>query len=286
VLGRRCILVKVERGTVAVLLIDLLAAMGVMTFGLLYARVDPAYLALLSAITFALFLLVWVMLRRIENLGSTGHLDRIAKTDFEMKIRWLRFSLVMPASVYGVEMIEGNDSSFGDGVRHRLVEEFVVSYLNGSLKPNLAEKNPMNGRDVEFLMDGPQLDRTKKTDVWSYSNAVGTGYQYRVVYKDRRFSDLDRLLQLYSGTLSASEEDRPAVEQRLYEQVVLMLKEGRLPKTFKIQSAAEAENQKLASMVEELGHSLEELGKRVRKLEDQLTAREEIETRDEQQTLA
>ncbi len=183
-------------------------------------------------------------------------------------------------------MSEGNESSFGDAMKHRLVEEFTVSYLNGSLKPNLAEKNPMNGREVEFLMDGPQLDRTKKSDVWSYSNAVGTGYQYRVVYKDRRFSDLERLVQLYTGTVPASAEDGPVIEQRLYELVMLMLKEGRLPKTFRIQSATEAENQKLVSMVEELGRTLEELGRRVRRLEDQLTAREEIKVRDEQQTLA
>lgn len=57
-------MVRVERGTVAILLVDFLAAMGVMTFGLLYANVDPVYLAVLSAVTFALFLLVWVMLRR------------------------------------------------------------------------------------------------------------------------------------------------------------------------------------------------------------------------------
>lgn len=179
-----------------------------------------------------------------------------------------------------------NTGSFGDGMKHRLVEDFTVSYLNGSVKPNLAERNPMNGRDVEFLMDGFQLERTKKTDVWSYSNAVGTGYQYRVVYKDRRFSDLDRLVQLYSGTLPASEEDRPVVEQRLYELVMLMLKEGRLPKAFRVQSSDETENRKLTSMVEELGRALEELGARVRKLEEQLATREEIQARDERQTLA
>ena len=183
-------------------------------------------------------------------------------------------------------MIESDESSFGEGMKHRLVEEFVVSYLNGSLKPNLAEKNPMNGREVEFLMDGFQLDRTKKSDIWSYGNAVGTGYQYRVIYKDRRYSELDRLVQLYTGAVPASEEDRSVVEQRLYEQVMLMLKEGRLPKSFKIQSSAEAENQKLGAIVEELGRSLEELGMRVRKLEEQLAVREEVRVRDEQQTLA
>ncbi|HKT22585.1 MAG TPA: hypothetical protein VJR06_08260, partial [Nitrososphaerales archaeon] len=146
--------------------------------------------------------------------------------------------------------------------------------------------NPMNGRDVEFLMDGPQLDKTKKSDVWAYSNAVGTGYQYRVVYKDRRFSDLDRLVQLYSGTLTASEEDRLVVEQKVYELVMLMLKEGRLPKTFKLPAAGEAENQKLVALVEELRGSVAELGSRVRKLEEQLASHEEIKIRDEQQTLA
>jgi hypothetical protein len=53
----------IERGTVAVLLIDFLATMGVITAGLLYAKVDPAYLVLLSAITFRLFLVVWVLLK-------------------------------------------------------------------------------------------------------------------------------------------------------------------------------------------------------------------------------
>ena len=183
-------------------------------------------------------------------------------------------------------MIESDESGFGEGLKHRLVEEFVVSYLNGSLKPNLAEKNPMNGREVEFLMDGFQLDRTKKSDIWSFGNAVGTGYQYRVTYRDRRFSELDRLVQLYTGAVPASEEDRSVVEQRLYEQVMLMLKEGRLPKSFKIQPSAEADNQKLGAMVEELGRSLEELGARVRKLEEQLAVREEVRVRDEQQTLA
>jgi len=55
---------QVERGTVAVLLADFLAAMGVITFGLIYAKVDPVYLALLSAITFGLFLIVWALLAR------------------------------------------------------------------------------------------------------------------------------------------------------------------------------------------------------------------------------
>jgi hypothetical protein len=183
-------------------------------------------------------------------------------------------------------MIEANDSSFGGDMKHRLVEEFMVSYINGSLKPNFAEKNPMSGRDVEFLMDAPQFERTKKTDVWSYSNAVGTGYQYRVVYRDRRYSDLDRLVHLYAGTLPVTEEDRPVVEQKLYELVMLMIKEGRLPKTFQVRSAKEAENEKLSALVEELGRSLDELGKRVRKLEEQLTVQEEVKARDEQQTLA
>jgi hypothetical protein len=53
---------QIERGTVAVLLVDFLAAMGVMTFGLIYAKVDPIYLVLLSAITFGLFFVVWALL--------------------------------------------------------------------------------------------------------------------------------------------------------------------------------------------------------------------------------
>lgn len=212
-------------------------------------------------------------------------LGHATKTDSQMKIRWLGFSKGNPSNV-ALQMVEAGDSSFGGEMKRRLVEEFVVSYINGSLKPNFAEKNPMGGTDVEFLMDGPQFDRTKKTEVWSYSNAVGTGYQYRVVYRDRRFSDLERLVQLYSGTLPVTMEDRAVVEQKLYEIVMLMIKEGRVPKTFQVKSAKDVENEKLTALVEELGHSLDELGKRVRKLEEQLAAQNEVRLGDEQQTLA
>lgn len=173
----------------------------------------------------------------------------------------------------GAEDLAGQtETSFSGEMRHRVVEEFAVSYYNGSIRPNLAEKDPTTGKEIEYLMDGPQFEKIRKSDVWSSSSAVGTGYQFRVVYKDKRFSDMSRLLEAYSGVGRSSEEDSPAAEQRLYELILLMIKEGRLPKTFKLQSIKEAQNEKLASLVDELGKSLEELGRRVRKLEEQIAA--------------
>jgi hypothetical protein len=61
---------QVERGTVAVLLVDFLAAMAVIAFGVIYAKVDPVYLVLLSAITFALFFIVWALLARSGKPGT------------------------------------------------------------------------------------------------------------------------------------------------------------------------------------------------------------------------
>jgi len=171
-------------------------------------------------------------------------------------------------------MTEESGTSFSEGMRHRLVEEFVISYYNGSVKPNLAEKNPINWRDIEYLMDGPQFEKIRRADVWSYGNAVGTGYQYRVVYKDKRYSDLEKLLEMYSGTVQTLEEDRTTSEQRLYEMILLMMKEGRLPKTFKVQSTKETQEEKLIAMVEELGRSMDELGKKVKDLEARLASQE------------
>ena len=171
-------------------------------------------------------------------------------------------------------MTDEGGTSFSEGMRHRLVEEFAVSYYNGSVKPNLAEKNQINGRDIEYLMDGPQFEKIRRADVWSFGNAVGTGYQYRVVYKDKRYSDLEKLLEMYSGTVQTAEEDRELVEQKLYEMILLMMKEGRLPKTFKVQSAKEAQEERLIAMVEELGRSMDELGRRVKELEARLASQE------------
>ena len=167
-------------------------------------------------------------------------------------------------------MMENAGTGFGDAMKHRVVEEFVVSYYNGSLKPNVAEKNMMTGKEIEYLMDGPQFEKIPKSDMWSYSNAVGTGYKYRVVYKDKRFSDLERLLQTYAGTSATSEEEKGGSEQRLYELILQLIKEGRVPKSFKLITTKEAEDQRVAALVEEMGRSLDELGQRVRKLEEQL----------------
>ena len=158
-------------------------------------------------------------------------------------------------------------------MRHRLVEDFAVAYYNGSIKPNLAEKNPMTGRDTEYLMDAPQFEKTKRSEVWTYSNAIGTGYQYRVVYRDKRFSDLDRLLEMYSGDSTVADGGQPSAEEQLYKMVLLLIKEGRLPPTFKVQPAKDARIQSLVSTVELLTKSVEDLEKRLKKLEEGQAAR-------------
>ncbi len=169
-------------------------------------------------------------------------------------------------------MRESGESSFGGEARRKLVQEFAVAYYNGTLRPNLAEKNPMSGREIEYLMDGPQFEKTKRAEMWSYSSAVGSGYQFRVVYRDKRFSDLERLMRIYSGAEQAPDEDVSSVERRLYEVILVLMREGRVPKTFRIQSPKEAREDRMAAMLDEFGKSLDELGKRVTQLEEQLAA--------------
>jgi hypothetical protein len=62
---------KIERGTVAVLLVDFLAAMGAITFGLVYAKVELVYIVLLSAITFGLLFIVWALLAKSGKPGGS-----------------------------------------------------------------------------------------------------------------------------------------------------------------------------------------------------------------------
>jgi hypothetical protein len=152
------------------------------------------------------------------------------------------------------------------------VQEFVVGYYNGTLKPNLGEKNQVTGKEIEFLMDGPQFERTKRSDMWSFSTAVGSGYQYRVVYKDRRFSELESLMQMYSGATTATEVDGAEVERRLYDLILVLMREGRVPKTFKMPTPSEPKEDRVAAMLDEFRRTLDELGKRVKQLEDQLEA--------------
>lgn len=55
------------RGTAAVLLVDFLAAMAVITFGILYARASPIDLVILGGLTFALFFLVSALLSKSDQ---------------------------------------------------------------------------------------------------------------------------------------------------------------------------------------------------------------------------
>lgn len=167
------------------------------------------------------------------------------------------------------------DSSFGLTMRLRLIEDFAIAYYNGSIKPNFAEKNPMTGRDAEYLMDGPQFEKVKRAEIWTSSSAVGTGYQYRVTYRDKRFSDLDSLLEMYSAGVHTVESDQSSVEERLYRLILQMIKEGRLPPSFKVQPAKDSRIEGLLSTVEHLALSMEDLEKRLKSLEEAQTARQE-----------
>ncbi len=142
------------------------------------------------------------------------------------------------------------------------------------MKPDLAERNPTDRRAIEYLMDGPEFGRLNRRDVWSYSNAPGTGYQYRVTYKDKRFSDLEDLLGKYSGGVGVDRDDMPGVEQNLYELILVLIKEGRLPKGFKIQPTKDPRLDKVIAELEQLRHLLKEVDERVRRLEHQIEVKE------------
>jgi hypothetical protein len=160
-------------------------------------------------------------------------------------------------------------------MRRRLVEDFALAYYNGSIKPNFAEKNPMTGLNAEYLMDAPQFEKIKKSEIWASSSAVGTGYQHRVTYKDKRFSDLDSLLESYSAGVQTVESDQSSVEDRLYRLILQMIKEGRLPPSFKVQPAKDSRIEGLLSTVEHLTRSMEDLEKRLKTLEEVQIARSE-----------
>jgi hypothetical protein len=168
-----------------------------------------------------------------------------------------------------------DDSAFGMTMRRRMIEDFAVAYYNGSIKPNFAEKNPITYLDAEFLMDAPQFEKIPKSEIWASSSAVGTGYQYKVIYRDKRFSGLDRLLEMYSAGLTSIEGDQISVEERLHRLILQMIKEGRLPPSFKVQPPKDSRIEGLVSAVEQLTQSLEDLEIRLKRLEEAQTAKSE-----------
>lgn len=64
----------VDRGTTVVLLVDFLVTMSVVTGGLLYAKINPVYLLMISVVTFVLFFVIWGLL-----LGSNKYVAKEKK---------------------------------------------------------------------------------------------------------------------------------------------------------------------------------------------------------------
>lgn len=54
-----------------------MAAMGVITFGLLYAKISPIYLVLLAGITFVLFFVVSILLVGSDRYVDKGRADSL-----------------------------------------------------------------------------------------------------------------------------------------------------------------------------------------------------------------
>ncbi|MDA4124605.1 MAG: hypothetical protein OK438_04040 [Thaumarchaeota archaeon] len=163
------------------------------------------------------------------------------------------------------------DDYFNEGQRHSLVQDFSVAYYNRDVIPDVTDKDA-NNEDVNFAFSKGEngsyknFYKLRKSEVVSYEwDSSYSRYEVKLV--DERFKELNALLDKYSDADTPS-TDKLLVEKELYRLIRILMKEGRVPKTFKLQPFRDAQMSHLASSLERTTKLLDTLEKRVRGLED------------------
>ncbi|MDG6950890.1 MAG: hypothetical protein JRN12_03475 [Nitrososphaerota archaeon] len=159
-----------------------------------------------------------------------------------------------------------SDSYFNEKTRHSLVQTFAVCYFNREVKPDLAQKG-RTGANAEFSVHYSSLDKYPKETVWSCKLQSYSSYDYYMVLKDERFSELDELLDKYSDRIEVPESEKALIEKKLYSLTLLMMKEDRLPHSFRLEPVHDAEMNNLASKLERTTKLLDNLERRIANIE-------------------
>lgn len=167
---------------------------------------------------------------------------------------------------------ESKDDYFNPAFRHNLVQEFCIAYYNKDFKPDVALKSETSGQDAHWYSDSTiDLEKWKgEPGVISYidnGRVSSAGYRYSVILRDSRFKELDALVEKYFDPDTPS-ADKLNTEKELYKLVRILMKDNRIPKSFKMQPFRDAQLESIAMKQERTVRLLDALEKRVASLED------------------
>ena len=154
------------------------------------------------------------------------------------------------------------DTYFNDDMKRRLVENFVVSYYNKLISPDLAIKT-IDNKNVVMMVGPANIGKYDPNDIWSYDNS-----SWNLVLKDNRFNQLNELVDKYSDRIETPELEKPAIEKKLYSLILLLMREGRIQEDFELEPQRDAELDNLASKIDRISKLIDNVEKRVRSLEN------------------
>ena len=144
------------------------------------------------------------------------------------------------------------------------MQEFVISCYNRTVVPDLADKNANRVNIGSWRDDNAKINGNL---IWSIGGKDSFDRNF-IVMKDNRFSELDELLDKYSERIDCPEEEKPLIEKKLYSMILLLMKEGRVPKSFQIQPFRDSQIESLTSKIDRIAKLIDNLERRVKGLEN------------------
>lgn len=168
-----------------------------------------------------------------------------------------------------------NPDYFNDEAKRSLVADFVVQFYNRSIKLDLAEKD-LGGSALSYVMEKEAFRKLKNVEIVSYYVEEKQRYLstyspydvFHVIKRDPRFLDLEELADKYSNVVKVGPEEKEAVIDKIYETIMVMLREGRMSDNFRLKPYRDAQIEGLTAQIARLTKLIDSLEKRLKGVEN------------------
>jgi hypothetical protein len=172
---------------------------------------------------------------------------------------------------------------FNETMRHNLVQEFALAYYTREIIPDLAEKYEfIDGSEYthNFMTRKDVVEYIASVGGWSRVISSGTltdspNSEWFVKIVDKAYKDLDSLLDKYSDVDTPPDEKNKA-EKELYPMTKRLMKQGRIPKEFKLQPYRDQYLEDLTLKMASMGVKMDALGRKIENLDTRLKIVEKI----------
>ena len=172
------------------------------------------------------------------------------------------------------EDAEQPPSYFNAFTKHRMVEDFVASYINQAI--TVRTTNMERVKRTHFKPNPePQMGYTRGFSSLQPRTPAETSSTFQETWEneaveDKRFSNLKNLVLSYADAPAVGAGSKKAIEQEMYPMIIVLKSEGRINGDFSLKPIHDKEHEQMKELILNLQQQIDSTNRVVKKLQKRI----------------